>query len=235
MNDATYAGGPPPAGWYPDPDAPARARWWDGYQWYASQPPAVPARTPVARGLGSAVVVLLAVNVSVLLVEFIGEAVFLDRPMLDDGPGAIPVGLLVFSVLLSVVSVPALIATAVVWCIWQVRILTLVGATGIRRRPGWHVAAWMIPVGNLFLPLWNLQGLWRSAGLRGQGLLGAWWLTILAYWSLVVGAPWFLDGRGGDRRVDAATSLLALAGVVLAMLVVRKLTAAADSVDKTAG
>jgi hypothetical protein len=75
----------------------------------------------------------------------------------------------------------------------------------------------------------------RRRSSRGQGLLGAWWLTILAYWSLVVGAPWFLDGRGGDRRVDAATSLLALAGVVLAMLVVRKLTAAADSVDKTAG
>lgn len=230
MSDTTYAGGPPPAGWYPDPDAPGRARWWNGYQWYASQPSLAPAPPRLARGLGYAVVALLAVHVALLVVQVIGEVAFSGPWIVDDGPGAISVGYLVLSVLISMVTLPALVATAVVWCFWQVRVLALVGGTGIRRRPGWHVAAWLIPVGNLFLPLWNIQGLWRSAGLRGQGLLGLWWATVLLYWGLVAGIPWLVDDRDADHSwAQATASLSALAGVVLAIVVVHRLTAAADA------
>jgi len=59
-----------PAGWYPDPAAPGRHRWWDGAQWTAHQQPVVTApayRAPAPHDIPTGTVwVWLAIAASVV-------------------------------------------------------------------------------------------------------------------------------------------------------------------------
>lgn len=75
----------PPAGWYPDPEAPEDMRWWDGATWSDHRRPGVPpqailpspvpspsaveAGTPKSGGFGCVVVFLVAVLAAVFLFQ----------------------------------------------------------------------------------------------------------------------------------------------------------------------
>ncbi|MFE1249072.1 DUF2510 domain-containing protein [Streptomyces sp. NPDC058735] len=75
----------PPPGWYPDPHAPRRQRWWDGAAWTdhrrASEAPAVP---PPGRGTGRTKAVALTAAGAVLAGAIVTAAVVLGG---GDGGG----------------------------------------------------------------------------------------------------------------------------------------------------
>lgn len=76
-------GGPPPAGWYPDPAKPGQDRYWDGSRWAEAvrqrdgAEPAAPTRRSRLMVAGAALVLVSAVAA--------GTAVLLDRNLRGDG------------------------------------------------------------------------------------------------------------------------------------------------------
>ncbi|MFE7274764.1 DUF4328 domain-containing protein [Streptomyces sp. NPDC057623] len=76
----------------------------------------------------------------------------------------------------------ALLATAVVFLVWfhRVRVNAEVfDPFGHRKKRGWAVWGWFVPVVNLWFPrriaqdIWDASGPWSAA--RPHGLLNAWW------------------------------------------------------------
>lgn len=54
-NEPTGSAGPPPAGWYPDPEVPGRRRYWDGGRWTDHvDPPSPPPPAPGPSGAAQA-------------------------------------------------------------------------------------------------------------------------------------------------------------------------------------
>jgi hypothetical protein len=92
-----------------------------------------------------------------------------------------------------------LLATIVIWCIWQYRAhsnLRALGADDLKYRPGWAVGWWFIPGAWWVVPPRVMSELWRAseptAGAidwkekRWPPLLALWWLAALAYFPLIV-------------------------------------------------
>ena len=78
-------------GWYPDPQDPTRARWWDGHAWGAVQ--GGPAQTPPARDrrpwvIGAIILVAIAVAVFVIVPSLRGTS----GPIAADTNSARPTG-----------------------------------------------------------------------------------------------------------------------------------------------
>lgn len=175
MSDATYAGGPPPAGWYPDPDFPGQHRWWDGAQWHASLAPLRPLLGP-APALATALVWMIGFQAVANLIlvglyawghfhqpdDIAYSDTFTTYDVIDMAVG-IPNGLVYF-------------ATIIVWCFWQHRLAAAAPRETLRRSPGMHVGSWFIPIVMLWFPLQNMRDLWAHyVGARILGLLGGWW------------------------------------------------------------
>jgi len=76
------------------------------------------------------------------------------------------------------------VATGVIWMIWQFGLASRVPQVALRRAPGWHIAAWFVPVVSLWFPVQNLADL-RGAldGARAPSRIPAgylaWWLCWL--------------------------------------------------------
>ena len=127
-------------------------------------------------------------------------------------------------------------AAAVLWLTWQYRAHANARAlvSGTRFRPLWGMAAWLIPVANLILPLFAVRELWRVSDpdvedwrrARTSVLVWLWWLLILAALSLGVWAV-FPDFSGHhpaadlyvrDHRGVIAGGVAIVAAVVAAVL-----------------
>ena len=129
---------------------------------------------------------------------------------------------------------------AVVFIVWQWRTAknaVFLGRPDERYSPGWSIGAWFIPLANLFIPVQIMQGLWRGSDPgplpddwrrgRRSALVGWWWASMIV--SFLFGR-WPADRstlsglRSADGRAIVGL-LIASVGAVLALLVVRAITA----------
>ena len=142
---------------------------------------------PIA-GLATAVVALLVVQMALLIVQMIAlihrsslvsaveQGHIVDRLRLEAADNAVqtPARLVLAT----------LVATIVVWCVWQHRAqqnaIALDGG-GLEFTPGWAVGWWFIPIANLFKPFQAMRELWKAShggawrALPTWGLIGWWW------------------------------------------------------------
>jgi hypothetical protein len=116
-----------------------------------------------------------------------------------------------------------LVATTVVFIVWTWRSAKnneVLGRVQPRHTSGWAIGGWLIPIGNLWIPVQIMQDLWEGSDPEVQGryrvqgfgrspLISWWWGLFLA------------------SRVLAATpvgAICAIPAAVLAILVVRRVT-----------
>jgi hypothetical protein len=141
----------------------------------------------------------------------------------------------------------AFIATAIVFIRWlhaaYKNIVTL-GAGELRFTPGWTIGAWFVPFLNLWRPKQIVDDIWRASdpaapprqgidwrGRRTSALLTAWWVfwiltsTIGNASARILFAADTLDDFRHSAQVDAANSVLDMVAAILAILVVRRVTA----------
>ncbi|NEC68421.1 DUF4328 domain-containing protein [Streptomyces sp. SID9727] len=134
-------------------------------------------------------------------------------------------------------------ATAVVFLVWLRRVrrnAEVFDPSAHSLRPGWAIGGWFVPIGNLWLPHRVVSGVWSaSAPLDGRGhrtsaprgLLNAWWAALVVDQLVSRGAGrFYADAETGDEMVHgldllAVTDALDLGAAVLAILVVRRVTA----------
>ncbi|MFC9114311.1 DUF4328 domain-containing protein [Streptomyces sp. NPDC057092] len=213
----------------------------------------MPAPGPVLRspvGLSHAVTVLLGL---VMLADVLNTAAaFFMRSQMDritSGVGDVDLtdldradsalaGTGVFYLL-------ALLATATVFIIWfhRVRQNAEVFAPDTQRRSaGWAIGAWFIPFANLWIPRGIALDVLRAGEpdpyggtVRHQGLLNAWWGVWIASNVFDRLATRRYDDAESPQAVHDATgwlitgSLLDIVAAVLAVLFVRRLTAAQNA------
>ncbi len=92
-----------------------------------------------------------------------------------------------------VIGIVLLIATVVVWLVWQYRShanLRALGAGNLRFTPGWVVGWWFIPFADIVFPYLTMRELLKAsdpgagvadwAARRTPALLGLWWAAFLA-------------------------------------------------------
>lgn len=231
MSDATYAGGLPPAGWYPDPDVPGQHRWWDGYQWYAS---AAPQRAGLGAtpALATALVWLIGLQ-GVIGVVLVGLYVWGHVNLAGDTP--YEASLTAYDVVdgaLTSLSGLLFLASIVVWCFWQHGLAVAVPRDRIRRSPGMHVGSWFIPVVMLWFPYQNIKDLWDAlVGRRVPMLLGGWWtLWIISSFTGRAVTKLAFSDTSSVRDVNDASLIDAAFEpglAVLAIVIVLRLTRAA--------
>ncbi|AKT51022.1 DUF4328 domain-containing protein [Arsenicicoccus sp. oral taxon 190] len=150
---------------------------------------------------------------------------------------------------LLLLSMLLLLAAGIVWLVWQHRLASSsrVDRRELRRSPGWHVGSWFIPVVSLWLPYQNVADLHRGLGAfssrEQRPPLLPWWLawiggSVLGWVSNVLSnrADGLAEGGHAEDAVSLLRSSLALdlgaalltgLAAVLAIMVVRNLTARA--------
>ncbi len=231
------------AGWYPDPAGTGGLRWHDGQGWtgHASIATQLEPLSATFASLGDWLARLLLVNagVSVLSagVEVWGAVemgTFLSDPETGDMGALTSYDL--FSRVLALGGLGLLAFTGIIWLIWQRRLAKSAPAK-LRHTTGLHVGGWFIPIANLWLPVHNMQDLWRAyeprrppAAPSPSSMIGLWWGAFLA--SSLVGRLTFGAYSGTGSLEDyqlaavlsAVESLLMAGAAVLAWLVVRRLS-----------
>lgn len=212
---------------------------------FAPQPPGAFLRSP--RGLATATTVLLAVSAAAAL--FLAGTGLYAGAVLRNGsyPDAgaeesftLPDMLMALA---SVIRVPLLIATAVVFIIWFHRVHrngAIFDPGAITESGGWAIGSWFIPAGNLFLPYRTAKQIWAASLQLGPdgahrpvstAPVTSWWVLWAA--SLIADRIFSMvyeradDAAELSSAADAASvqGLLSLAAAVLAIRFVRKLTA----------
>lgn len=244
MTDETHppsAAPLPPSGWYADPGTPGQLRWWDGTAWSEHVAAAqVPTRGP--RKLGSGFPALAAALWWLLMAQLVAYVAMALAYLWGltwgadsaDLAWASPAGYDLLEGIAGTMSGLAYFATAVIWCIWQFSLAraTLPGA--VRRSPGMHVASWFIPIVSLWFPFQNMRDLWRvHVGASARGLLGWWWalwivtcVTVLGLLGVIMDPETTFRAYNVVSLVDAVAWI---AGIWLAMVVVRRLSSSALS------
>ena len=180
----------PPAGWYPAPDGSAKPWWWDGSRWrmYAPTADPQPAPTKSLAKLATATQALL-LACGVVSIATIGVELFGIVGVSSFFAGSLSAaGLLsaydVLTALVAVLGSLFILATGVLWAIWQYRAAKRVpGRT--RRTPGWHAGSWFIPVVTFWFPYQNISDLWRAGGRQRPSWQIAWWLLWLGSNALI--------------------------------------------------
>ncbi|MFF2815972.1 DUF4328 domain-containing protein [Kitasatospora cineracea] len=119
-------------------------------------------------------------------------------------------------------------ATAVVFIMWLYRVRVnaeVIYPHGHQRGRGWAVGAWFLPFVNLYLPWRITTDVWQASGPAGEHgvpqpvpatVVNAWWSTWIAG---------LLLARMPAQATVAASEFCTAAAAVLAILVVRRLTA----------
>ena len=226
---------PPPAGWYPAPDGSSATWWWDGARW--TQPHHQPSQAPAAINaitkLAMATQVLLIVcgimSVATIGIETFGISA--ATSFLSGNNAAI--GMLdVYDQSTSVVSILSslsLLATGVLWVIWQYRAAKQVtGRT--RRSAGWHAGSWFVPIISLWFPYQNISDLWRAVGRTRPTWQIIWWLLYVVS-NVFIGQSTRLYLAAEDLEqfrvamwLSIAGEILLLAAAPLAWLIIRGIT-----------
>ncbi|QKW20454.1 DUF4328 domain-containing protein [Kitasatospora sp. NA04385] len=137
-------------------------------------------------------------------------------------------------------------ATAVVFVLWLYRVRVnaeVIHPHGRQYARGWAVGGWVVPLVNLWFPWRITNDVWRASGPPGEhgaprpapaGLVHAWWATLVLGKLLALLGTRSMDSGAARHDVDSyrqavslliASELLVAAAAVLAVLVVRRLTA----------
>ena len=221
-----------------------------------------PPRANALRGLRTALVVLLAVAglfAVLAAIQLFHRASLVDD--FDQGFGSLReiddadstvAGLAGFLILL-------VIATGVVWIVWQARHSTNAGLLGRRGGlgVGWAIGGWFVPLGNFVLPVAELHQSSKPSdpafdpNVPNSGRAD----TLVVPWGIVWGLGWALFWYGrvtrpsddeiifGDRslgdfatadRVSGIAGLCIAAAAVFAIAVVVRLSARQEEKLKTA-
>jgi hypothetical protein len=95
-----------------------------------------------------------------------------------------------FTLILSLLSLVAELASAIVFSMWIVRVarnVRALGATGLEFTPGWAVGWFFVPIANFFKPFQAMREIWKASKnpLRWREeatgrVVGWWWLGFLA-------------------------------------------------------
>jgi Domain of unknown function (DUF4328) len=230
---------------------------WNGAEWIPHTPvAAAPVAATWARPYESArfratfVTVLLLANVAALVIGIFFDAVlFASRAgtsTLSDTQ-SVAIGLLALAYLITFYG--TFISCIVLFCMWLhrvVRNMPALGALDARWSPAGAVGRCFIPILNLAHPMSGTLEAWRSSdptqrwpnvvsrkGMRPPAQIIGWW----AAWLIggLLSRVAFQLGRSNDAGEVAASALVDLAGAVLliaaallAVLVVRDVTARQD-------
>jgi len=122
--------------------------------------------------------------------------------------------------------------------------LRALGQSSLRFRAGWAIGAWFVPFLNLWRPKQIANDIWRGSdpdapsfhpsAWKDAGiplLMGGWWAAWITTNILgnAVGRAWFGRDTAEDIRaaatLDVASSVIDIGAAVLAVVVVRRLTA----------
>ncbi|BDV31924.1 DUF4328 domain-containing protein [Microbacterium terricola] len=227
---------PPPAGWYRAPDGSSATWWWDGGQWTQPQPQQQPGRqagTHSLARLATATQVLLVVC-GVLSIITIGIETFGIGAVNSylDGHGVAVDMLTVYDqsrLVLTILSGVSLLATGVLWVIWQYRAAKQVAGL-TRRSAGWHAGSWFVPVVSLWFPYQDISDLWRVGGRVRPPWQVTWWVLWLVssgvtqISSRIYLAAEELEQLRNAMWVSILGESLLLAATPLAWLIVRGIT-----------
>ncbi|HEX2127784.1 MAG TPA: DUF4328 domain-containing protein, partial [Solirubrobacterales bacterium] len=153
----------PPAGWYPDPESPESSRrYWDGDRWTDSQEQNVePSNPPRDLGVAEGVVVAGMTLIAVLgAFSIVADARYIGalNELIDGGspePGEVGDARDLVDAATLAFSLAVFPLGPAVFLPWFYRAYTNLGRFGLqdlRFTPGWSVAAWFIPILNLFRP-----------------------------------------------------------------------------------
>jgi hypothetical protein len=145
--------------------------------------------------------------------------------------------------LMAVVTVILLASAGIVWLVWQYRAqsnLQALGVRGLRFKPGWVVAWWLIPFASFVMPLFTMSELWRASDPHAGAiewkmrprtpLLGFWWAFFIARIPLGAVAegldqppPLTPDQAIDIHYVAIAQDLALVAAAALAVVLVRRI------------
>ena len=183
--------------------------------------------------LGGVIVGLL------LLILFdVVDAVYSSQTRYPGDALTLAVGLI--SIVAVVVFYGFFISAIVFFCMWLhrvVRNMPSLGSPDPRWSPARAVVYCFVPILNLLHPFWSVLDAWRGAdpsrrwtdlstrrAMRPPALLGGWW----ALW-LIGGVlsriSFYMSSGAGGSLVDVVANVVIIGAAVLAILVVRDLTA----------
>ncbi|MCT4355659.1 DUF4328 domain-containing protein [Streptomyces sp. Je 1-79] len=192
------------------------------------------------NGLSYAVIALLVGNIAfdVLLAEFEVRVLVSDYITAYAEPDLF--GIIALNLAYSV-AFTLYVATGIVFIVWFHRLRKNAGVWAPdlqRRKPGWAVGGWFIPIGNLWIPRGIAADIWRASrwqpyaadGARELALLNGWWTLWVA--DMVadrIASQLYKRAETPEAYVTAASWSLAgyvldIAAAVLAILFVRRLT-----------
>jgi hypothetical protein len=205
--------------------------------------------------------VLFAVLIAVLAlnaVALLGRASLLDDMLAGRMPEAGAVDAADNFVLATVVPYFLLfVAIVVVFIVWQFRHARNARLLGSRRKlgPGWAIGGWFIPLANTVLPAMQMFGASKHSdndgvGIRYEGGRGApivvWWAIVFAIAGVVESAALgmapdenvygdlYVSDLAASDRLEAASDLVFIVAAVLAIVMVRTLTARQERALQTA-
>jgi Domain of unknown function (DUF4328)/Protein of unknown function (DUF2510) len=240
-NPSRPATGLPPANWYPDPQDPARVRYWDGTAWTAHSQPAAPSYRveptqaspqPSLRGPAQVLKVFLWIYLALTVVAILSDLAELSLlGQIADDPSSVDPNQVTASdirqVLIGATQFLVYLATAITFLVWFRRAYLdrSLDRGRLRFSSGWTIGSWFVPFLNLVRPKQIMDDVWRASE-PGQaayphdrrppvpGLLHAWW----ALWviSLLLGSVVLSFSRDTDtiEGLRQASTTILIADIV---------------------
>lgn len=242
----------PPAGWYPDPQNPSLARWWDGQQWFAATMPATslpvaPRRPPLGVGWRPTAIAAQVVFAVAVVADLAAGAISIwasrvIRGWYDD-PASADLGLADtiddLEIAVVVLQFALLLVGGILMIVWLYRAHASdrMNPAALRHGSGWAIGGWFVPVLALWRPYQMVRDVERGAtsGMSSSPVVGLWWAGWLGsrVMYLVASAMMPEESAGSleDLRriadaylVDAAAQGVDAIAAVLAIATVRSVT-----------
>ncbi len=130
-----------------------------------------------------------------------------------------------------------LVGTASWFLVWTYRLnknLRALGVAGVRSAPAWAVAYFFIPILSLYRPYQVFREIWQASdpgpaartgrgwqNLKSPPLLGFWWASVI----LMNITASLASNSGGDTSIEVVDNAVGLLSTLLALQVVRRVTA----------